>query len=284
MSRGYLVIAQNSTIDYTRLAYLLALSIKYTQCSVNNISIAITKDTKLDDKYRKIFDHVIEIPFEDDAELSEWKIENKWKYFHFTPYDETVILDTDMLFTSDVSHWWDVMSKQDVVATTKVLTYRHELITSDYMRKTFTQNNLPNVYTAFMYFKKQSDLTNDYFAMVEKIFRNWDYFREEFLDNQNRQEWISADVIYAMAAKLLDITNEIQAPTLNYPTFVHMKPELQGWHSVITDNWTNHVGFYVTKDSVKIGNYTQHYPIHYFSKNLATDELIKKYEDNIGHG
>ena len=121
MSRGYLVIAQNSTIDYTRLAYLLALSIKYTQCSVNNISIAITKDTKLDDKYRKIFDHVIEIPFEDDAELSDWKIENKWKYFHFTPYDETVILDTDMLFTSDVSHWWDVMSKQDVVATTCLL-------------------------------------------------------------------------------------------------------------------------------------------------------------------
>ena len=110
---------------------------------MNNISIAITKDTKLDDKYRKIFDHVIEIPFEDDAELSDWKVENKWKYFHFTPYDETVILDTDMLFTSDVSHWWDVMSKQDVVATTKVLTYRHELITSDYMRKTFTQNNLP---------------------------------------------------------------------------------------------------------------------------------------------
>ena len=41
MSKGYLVIAQNSNYDYVRMAYALALSITNTQRSVRRISIAV---------------------------------------------------------------------------------------------------------------------------------------------------------------------------------------------------------------------------------------------------
>ena len=47
MKQGYLVIAQNTkdsegkTIDYVRMAYALALSIKHTQQGVNNVSVAV---------------------------------------------------------------------------------------------------------------------------------------------------------------------------------------------------------------------------------------------------
>ena len=41
MTQGFLVIAQNSDVNYVRQAYALALSIKATQPTINNISIVI---------------------------------------------------------------------------------------------------------------------------------------------------------------------------------------------------------------------------------------------------
>ena len=162
MSKGYLVIAQNSKHDYVRMAYALAMSIAVTQKQVRKLSIAVDKDTVVPEKYRTVFDQVIEIPFEDDAELSEWKINNKWKYYHCTPYEQTVILDTDMLFMSDVSHWWDHLTQWDMLATTRVKTYRGDTVVDNHYRKTFGPNLLPNVYTGFFYFNKKSNMVNEY--------------------------------------------------------------------------------------------------------------------------
>ena len=120
MSKGYLVIAQNSNYDYVRMAYALALSITNTQKSVRRISIAIDKNTIVPDKYKTVFDQVIQMPFDDDAELADWKINNKWKYYYMTPYDHTVILDTDMLFLSDVGHWWDYFANRSLTSTSQV--------------------------------------------------------------------------------------------------------------------------------------------------------------------
>ena len=79
-------------------------------------------------EYLKAFDHVITIPWKDHAEKSQWKIDNKWKYFWMTPFDETVILDTDMIFTADISYWWDILVTKDVWFTTAPKTFKNELI------------------------------------------------------------------------------------------------------------------------------------------------------------
>ena len=175
MSQGYLVIAQNTyTEDYLRQAYALALSIKLTQSTVNNISVAVDEHTKqsIRSKHLKVFDNIIDIPWGDHASSESWKIHNKWKYLYMTPYDETVVLDTDMIFPTDVSRWWPALAQKDFWATTHVKTYRGETVTSDYYRKVFTANNLPNIYTAFWYFRK-SDVTSRVFEMAQFIFNNW---------------------------------------------------------------------------------------------------------------
>ena len=108
MSRGYIVIAQNnSKVDYLSQAYALALNLKLTQSTVNNLTVCVDEKTKklITKKHKAVFDHIVDIPWSDDAEKSKWKIENKWKYYYMSPYDETVILDTDMLFPTDVSYW-----------------------------------------------------------------------------------------------------------------------------------------------------------------------------------
>ena len=79
MSKGYIVIAQNSAdTNYVRMAYALALSLKITQSKVSNLSICVEDKTTVPEKYKKVFDQVIEIPWTDDAKDSDWKIDNKW--------------------------------------------------------------------------------------------------------------------------------------------------------------------------------------------------------------
>lgn len=279
--RGYLIIAQNNqTHDYTRMAYALALSIKNTQSKVKGVSIALpgSESHLLSEKQSWIFDNVIEFPWGDAAALADWKINNKWKYAHFTPYKETVILDADMLFLSDYSHWWDTMSRQDIMATTNVLTYRNEVAKSTYYRRTFVSNQLPNIYTAFMYFRKNSKIIWEVTKLTQIIMENWEDFYLKYLD-ATRPTWLSADVAYALAIKLLGVEDECTSKILT-PTFVHMKTRMQDTGNLADEDWTKYIPTYFTNDcKLKIGNYQQYYPFHYHVKEWLTDDIIKKLED-----
>jgi hypothetical protein len=283
MTRGYLILAQNTDdTNYLRLAYALALSIKNTQTTVNNVSLVTDCSPALiDDKVVSIFDEIMPIPWIDSASRSDWKIENKWKYYHMTPYDETVILDADMIFPADVSYWWDILAKQDIWITNKPITYRGEIITSVAYRPAFASNNLPNVYTAFMYFKK-NERTAELFALVEIIFNNWERFFYEHLD-EFRPRHLSGDVAYALAIKILGIEDDCFGHITNMPTFVHMKSNVQNIdEQFISDDWTINIPTYFRDDGgFKIGNYEQTLPFHYHIKHWLTDNMITILENRV---
>lgn len=278
--RGYLVIAQNTERhDYIRLAYALALSIKNTQTEVTQFAIAVPDGTEVPEKYKGVFDHIVIIPWGDHAEKSDWKIENKWKYLHMTPFEETVILDADMIFTSDISYWWDIMAEKDVWATTNVYTYRGDVITSEIYRKAFVDNNLPNVYTAFMYFKK-TELTSNLFTMAEIIFNHWERFYYDFLV-EGRPKFLSGDVSFALAMQILGIELECTGNTTTMPAFVHMKGKLQadtGTKNISEDWRENYPSYYMDDGRLKIGNFMQLLPFHYHIKEWMTDDIIASME------
>jgi len=280
MSRGYLILAQNSeSTDYIRMAYALALSIKGTQSEVNKVAIAT--DDIIPEKYKHAFDHIVPIPWMDHAKNSEWKIENTWKFYYMTPFDETVVLDADMLFPTDISYWWEVLAMKDVWVTDKPRTFRGEIITSTKYRQVHVANNLPHFYIAFFYFKK-CDLASELFKLTELIFNNWERFYYDYLD-ETRPKFNSGDVAYALAIKLLGIENEC-FDTNSIPTFVHMKSALQNIdQKLIEEDWTKSIPTYFTEDcKFKIGNYEQYLPFHYQIKEWLTDDMISKLERKIG--
>lgn len=279
--RGFFTFAQNGTHDYVRMAYALALSLKATQKEVPYLSIGITPGMVVPEKYRWAFDEVIEIPWGDAAEDSSWKLENEWKAYHMTPYEETIKLDTDMLFFQNVDAWWDMLGRQDVWACTTATTYRGDIVTSDYYRKAFTANKLPNVYTAFMYFR-HSDLAQELFEMAEIIYQNWEKFRYEFTDEPRPTE-VSTDVVFALAMKLIGREEECTNTAYSFPNFTHMKTQLQGWEGLpVTEDWTAHIGTYFTDElELKIGRYRQLAPLHYHVKTFITDEIIELYEAKV---
>ena len=283
MSRGYIVIAQNTdTVDYLRQAYALALNLKLTQSTVNNLTVCVDKATKkkITKKHKAVFDNIVDIPWTDAASESDWKIENKWKYYYMTPYDETVILDTDMIFPVDVSHWWETLAQQDVWATTNVRTYRDEIVTSNYYRKWFEENEMPNVYTAFMYFKK-SELASELFTMTEIIFNNWQRFYYKYMP-KGKPDWLSGDVAFALAMQILGIEHECTRDNMKeYPTFTHMKSNIQNLQGLpLYEKWTESLPtYYKTYTDFKIANFQQTRPFHYVEKTWLTDSMIKDMEE-----
>lgn len=283
--QGFLTFAQNSgDTDYLRMAYALALSLKATQSEVKDLSVVVTPGMEIPDKYREVFDEVIDVPWLDEARQSKWKLENEWKSYHITPYEETVKLDGDMLFTTDIAHWWPILGRQDFHACTQVEAYRGELITNDYYRKVFTANNLPNVYTAFMYFK-YSDFAKEVFELAEIIFHNWETFFHQFLEPVLRPTFVSTDVVFALALKLLDAVDEGTNDLLPLPRFVHMKSHIQGWPEAddLNENWLTHVPATLTNDlQLKVGLHRQTLPFHYHQKQFLTDEIIRTYEKALG--
>ena len=282
--RGYLTFAQNGgDMDYLRMAYALALSLKATQReTLSHLSVVITPGMPVPDKYRAVFDEVIDVPWVDEARESSWKLENEWKAYHATPYKETVKLDADMLFLSDVSHWWSTF-ESDLFACTQVETYRGQLVTSDFYRKTFTANNLPNVYSAFAFFR-YSDMAQEFFNLSEIIFHNWQKFFHEYLEPDTRPKVVSTDVVFALAMKLLDISDQCTSSYLPAPRFVHMRSQVQNWpEGIASEEWIKHVRPSLTSDlQLKLGLYRQHLPVHYHWKSFLTNEMIITFEKALG--
>jgi hypothetical protein len=278
MTKGYLIFAQrNKTDDYVRMAYALALSIKLTQKEITNVSLVTDIPDSIPYHWLYAFDNIIKVPWNDDAYFSKWKIENRWKLYTISPYEETVILDADMLFLSDVTHWWNYLSKHhDMCFVTKSMTYRNEVADDSYYRQVFIDNSLPNLYSAFFYFKKTEEISA-FWNTVKDITLNWKVFYNKFLP-LNTPKRLSMDVTFALAAKIHGLQDEITS-SFDYPTITHMKAHAQNW-KITSDNWSEKVGAYMNKEgSLKIGNYQQSGIFHYTEKDFLTDNVVKIYED-----
>lgn len=305
--RGYITVAQQSgEIDYLRMAYGLALSLKATQSKVPHLSVLVTPGTEIPTEYAAVFDEVIEIPWGDMAEHESWKIHNKWKVYHMSPYEESVLLDADMIFPTDVSDWWDTLYQHDVWATSQPVTYRGEPVQIGAYRQEFLVNQLPMFYTAFLFFK-HSPVADEFFEVVANVYRGWydmqhhyqlrrtdddllinmDYHRSPLRHSwthflQDYPEKVSGDLAFSIAAKISGVEEKFTHPGM-FPTFTHMKPGDQGIKPIHT-SWTTMLPFTLRDDlMLTVGNYRQRYPFHYVEKEWLTSDIITKLE-NAAHG
>lgn len=302
--RGYITIAQNSSSgDYLRMAYALALSLKATQTEVSHLSVCVTPGQEIPDAYKSAFDEIIELPWKDRAEGENWKIHNKWKVFHVTPYEETILVDADTLFTKDVNNAWEILKRRDAWMATQPMTYRGAIIEPGYYRWDFINNKLPNVYTAFFYFKHRQEV-HDYFDTVRRVYLNWEELRHRYAcrdmdenvlnylhQNNHRlaHEWyhffqyfpthVSGDLAFAIAMKIMGREKEYTA-SHRFPTFVHMKIMDQGLKTQIPDvNWDEILPWSLSDDlTLMVAGHIQRAPFHYHVKSFLSDEVIHKLE------
>ena len=159
--QGFFTFAQNnSDTDYLRLAYVQAMSIKSTMPG-SLYAVAVDRATleQVTDQYRKVFDYVITIE-DDQANDEAWKLSNEWQAFYLTPFKETIKLESDMVFTRSISHWWDTFRLRDIVLSTGCRDYLQRLSPNRAYRQIFDDNELPDVYNGLMYFSIQPNSCN----------------------------------------------------------------------------------------------------------------------------
>lgn len=272
MNFGYLIfVAEHKEVDYARLAYALALSIKNTQKEgYDKVALVIDNKATLDRfKSTWVFDHII-----------EWDKETFWDgrswMDQLTPFDYTVCLDSDMLFTSDYSHWIDYfIENTELYVADKAYTYRGELVTDDFYRRTFTKNKLPNLYSFYTFFNKDSSKAKEFFELGRYIIKHPIEFSNLFL-TEMKPRVLGTDEAFALSAKLLDIE---ASHRLEFPRVVHLKGMVQNWPWP-ADVCSDHVGFYLNKKGkLKIGNYEQTGIVHYVEKDKIDQELINILEE-----
>ena len=272
MTKGIVLIAQNSEYNYVEQACALAMSIRAT----NDTKVCLLTNDTVPSKYVDLFDVIKEIPWEDDSANMEWKVANRWKLYHASPYDETIVMDTDMLVLQNLDSWWNFLSNYEVFYTSKVYTYRGDEVNDTYYRKTYIANNLPNVYAGFHYFKK-CNFAKEFYTMLELVMNNWQLFYGKYASKEY-QNWLSVDTSTAIVTKILDCEDRITNKKVSFPSFTHMKPRIQGWYNP-SETWRSRVGAYLTDDlKLKIGNHQQQGIFHYTEKEFLDESKIQKYE------
>ena len=269
MNNGICVLAQNNeTTNYVEQTYALALSII---AKTPNAKFSIITNDMIPSHYKDVFDQVISIPGNDTALNASWKIENRWKVYQCSPYDNTLVFDSDMIVLDDITPLWN--SPNNITFTENVTTYRNELVTSRYYRKTFDENKLPNIYTGMYQFRKHTE-TELFFNLLNSIIDNWQDFYEIYTPIKS-QNWCSIDLSAAIASKILDsnISN-------NRFTFTHMKPQVQNWKTT-QSKWTNVVPVDFGNSNIYIGGYKQSGILHYVEDEFLTPNMLSWLEEQI---
>ena len=258
---GFLTIAQNTDIDYVKLAYIQATNLKAINPKFK-YAVLVDADTaeQITDEHRMVFDYVITLPV-DHAKDEQWKQSNEWQVFALTPFKETIKLESDLVFTRDITHWLDALRLKDICFSYHCRDYQGRTVTRTPYRQAFTLNNLPDIYTGMYYFR-YSQTAAEFFTVVKNIFINWNTVKENLIQCENLP---STDLVMSIAVKIVG-EEHCHIPTLDFFNFAHMKSAVQGWSD--QQPWTDYVNVEQDQQMLRINNLNQYNPVHYCSKDF----------------
>ena len=274
MSKGFVIFAQNTAdTNYVQQAYALALSIQLSQTTHKKVTL-VTNDI-VPKKYQKVFDKVIPVPWSDNVPATRFNVEHRWKLYHVTPYDETIVLDSDMLLLEDITTWWDYCGHYDVTYCSSIKNHKLETVIDTVHRQAFIINNLPSPYCALHYFKK-NQVAYEFYKILEFVITHWEFNRGTFAPNSPNIN-ASMDLATAIAIKLSGMEDQIIS-SLNPMEFIHMKSFIQGWELPTVD-WRDSVLYVLNNQGeLLVGNIKQSKLFHYTEKSFISKKIIQKLE------
>jgi len=273
--QGFVTFAVNSLeTNYLELAYLQCLNVKATQ-EQNSYAVIVDEATNklVTAQHRRVFDyvivmgdisHIFGIPFGYEAMVN-----------HYTPFKETIKLESDLLFTQSIDHWWTAFRLKNVCLSTGAKNFTGVRSTVRKYREALDANSLPDVYNGLMYFRYSREST-DFFSVANSVFHNWVMISQEL--RQFDTIVPSTDVVYSITAEIMG-RETVTMPSMDFINFVHMKSGFNGWSDA--RSWIDTVMTERDGDVIRINNLNQYAPVHYHDKSYATRELIEYYEQRV---
>lgn len=275
--QGFVTFAQNTdTVNYLELAYIQALNIKATQKN-NRYAVIVDATTKelVQERHRRVFDYVIDLPIDYNNTDSTWKLANESQVFWLTPFKETIKLESDLLFTRSIDHWWTAFRLRDVCMSLGCRNYQQNQSQSKRYRKEFVDNHLPDIYNGLMYFRF-SKIAHEFFSVAKQLQLNWETVKNTL--KNCREDTPSTDLLYALTA--LIIGQELcSLPAAEFINFTHMKSAHNGLKE--DDKFTDIFLTEFDQGMIRINNVNQIHPIHYYEKDFVTQKMKEWYESRV---
>jgi hypothetical protein len=184
MTTGAVIFAQNNdTVDYVKLAVFAASRIRQHL----NIPISIVTDSRgwLEKTYPNHgFDKIIDAEtsnkyyrkkFHDGAMASkttEWKNLSRTTVYDLTPYDKTLVIDSDYIINSDILK--SALDKdEDLQLYSKSVDLSGWRENKEFQR--INEFSIPFYWATTFIFKK-NNVTESFFILIKYIKENWDYY------------------------------------------------------------------------------------------------------------
>ena len=175
-SKGVVFFAHNTVdVDYVRIADLSARLVE------QNLDLPITLVTDTESQPQHDYDHVVRVDYTGDnfrndhisKEVKQWKNHGRYTAYEHSPYDNTLLIDTDYLVLDDgllklmeLDYDYRVMENSNSSAET--------------MPARMGQVSLPYLWATVVMFRK-CPRGKMFFDLVGRIQRNWAYYRNLFM-------------------------------------------------------------------------------------------------------
>ena len=251
MSRGYLIYAIDE--PYTSMANTLKKSMEYH----TDDNVTIISDNFPYEDITKKFDKQ-----NNNTYISN--LLNMWQIYWMSPYDETIVLDADMLFLNDYSYWWNYLSKFDMLFPNTIINYKQEIIKHDQYDKILTEHNTRPAYEKMFYFKK-GQFAQEFFTMLEQILKNYRSISLEMFPN-TRPQTLRACHVFPTCIKMLGIEDVVYDKN-NVFKYIDMRLSCLNANVTKWDEDLKHWGDY---KEFYIENFKQYYPLHYRNAEIFT--------------
>lgn len=181
MTRGALIFAfNNSEVDYVSLAAYSAKRIK----TFLNIPVSIiTNSEDVNDRFPDLFDRVINFTDNSrhtkrfytgstDYKMATWFNESRSNAFELTPYDETLVIDSDYIINSDfLKMCWD--QNEDFLIYDKCMDLASWRNTREF--EVISDRGIKFYWATVLFFRKTKKV-EELFLLVDYIKKNWNYY------------------------------------------------------------------------------------------------------------
>lgn len=191
MSRGFLIYAlNNEEIDYGQMALVCAAMIK-NHLKINRVCLATDQSTLnwVKSNYGELFERMIDDvvllhsstndqkkAFKDSASTTKilsWKNQSRASAYELSPYDETVVLDSDFL-VQDPSFDLVWGNDESVMINKDIALVSHT--EPAWTEKRLDKSGLEMYWATAIYFKKD-DVSKTLFNLVEHIRERYDFYQ-----------------------------------------------------------------------------------------------------------
>ena len=223
MSLGVLMFAHNNReIDYGMMAYISARYVsKYLNVPVSLVTDSSTVRwlDKKDPNIIKFFDKIIltdNIPqpnrqdkrfYDGSFNFKKMPFKNGFraKSYELSPYDETLVIDTDVIIKNDrLKYIWN--SNTDFMINSKHIDLSRERETMEFKR---VSDYTIDFYWATIFYFKKTEWTKTFFNLCQFIIENYEYYKFLY---QISYSVMRNDYVFSIAIHIMNGFNNLTMP------------------------------------------------------------------------